>query len=102
MELKTLKDLETWLCNEGLDRPVSASKLRHEAIRWIKKFRAMEYGENFCLNCMKVYGGGNSGSQYCCRGEDDNLHFLEQQTGSRVGAVEILVKFFNISEEDLK
>lgn len=52
------------------------------AIRLIKILRSMKYGEKFCLNCMSVYGGGNSGQQYCCEDENGNLRFLEQQTGS--------------------
>ena len=96
-ELKTLKDFRK------LQPALLAwDMLRKETIRWIKKIRSMNYGEKLCLNCMKVYGGGNNGSQYCCRGLDHDLRFLEQQTGSSIGAVEVLMKFYNIREKHLK
>ena len=117
MKLKTLKDItfdethflieqtidKDWLGADELRKnAVSKIDLKQEAIKWIKKIRSMKYGEHFCLNCMKIYGGGNNGKQYCCRGEDGELHFLEQQTGSSIGAVSILMKINNITEEDLK
>lgn len=96
-ELKTLKDIETSASQE-----IFCSILKQEVIKWIKKIEGMKYGEKFCLNCMKIYGGGNNGVQYCCRGKDKELHFLEQQTGSSIGAVEILIKIHNITKKDLK
>lgn len=109
-KLKTSKDL-FWLentnrcgcgaCDEGFNCDIE--KIKQEAIKWIKKIRSMKYGEKFCLNCEEIYGGANSGMQYCPKCKvGKELHWLEQQTGKSLGAVEILMKFHNIIEEDLK
>ncbi len=112
-ELKTLKDIEResagYLCDENTNEVfeenpnfILPDEARALAIKWVKLIRSMKYGQRLCLNCMKIYGGGNGGQQYCCRGKDGELHFIEEQTGSSIGAVEILMKTNNISEDDLK
>ena len=102
--MKTLKDFQDkgdcGDCEEGV--LCCCMEIKHGIIELIKKIRSMDYGQRLCLNCDKIYGGGNSGQQYCCKGDDGELRFLEQQTGSSTGAVEILMKTNNITEEDLK
>ena len=62
----------------------------------------MEYSEKLCLNCGAIHKTtGKNGHVYCCRGEDGELRGIEEQTGSSTGAVNILIHFFNITEEDL-
>ena len=99
-KIKTLKDIE--MKGSTMSIAWNYETIREEAIKLIKFIRSMNYGQKLCLNCMKIYGGGNNGSQYCCRGKDGELHFIEEQTGSSIGAVDILMKVNNITEKDLK
>ena len=54
------------------------------------------------MNCEEIYGGGNGGKQYCCTGKDGELRFLQEQTGSSIGAIEMLTHFHNIIEEEIQ
>ena len=93
MELKTLKDLQ-----DKVGRPhVWADELKQEAIKWVKKIRSLKYPENLCLVCDRVYEGN-----YCHNGHTGEQKILEHQTGTSTGAELMMIKFHNITEEDLK
>ena len=100
MELETLQSLK--IPQPDTSDMVYIYKLKKVMGEWVKKIDSLKYGERLCLNCQKVYGGGNSGNQYCCRGEDGELRFLEQQTGSSTGARQILMITNNLTEDEVK
>lgn len=94
MRLKTIKDFKK--LSPAL---LVWDMLKKEAIKWIKAIESLKYGERFCLKCKKVINTG----QYCHRKEHrGEQRFVEQQTGSSGGAVQMLEEFHNITKRNLK
>ena len=128
-ELKTLKDLRTYMWNDDeyenmdisnveysegkeanllRDDAVTLFDLRQNAIKWIKELEPIGgYIENYCLTCQVDMSSRDNENFYerydRNKVHDDHIILHNEIEESDISGVTTFLKhFFNITEEDLK
>ena len=99
-ELKTLKDLESEGVRfkaDGKDYSlIFGGDLRSEAIKWAKFIKNRKSYSSFCLRHVCDF-------TECPDGKCAVMWLsFDEYEGDASGAIKIIKKFFNLSEEDLK
>ena len=96
MSLKILKDITYYKRADGTSCEgyiPDIQELKQEAIKWIKELKSKDGKGWYCLNCQ---------SNNECNEEHNQIYSSNYDGENISGAINMLIHFFNITEEDLQ